>query len=186
MSSLVSIPWGSRKPIPSFSLSYIYIYVYIYIYIWYTCSTRVSFSIHIVLSLINTSPYSSLYHQILNATVFDSGTRSKAAMQFCLAPQCLCKVIGVCRIGAKCEINNSSFGCLGCEMRTEKNKSGSDPGAKCEMSAKNPDEPSVRNCEMRNVWLSRRVGALICLHLRRRLLRITLPCNLQYLVIWLS
>ena len=43
-------------------------------------------------------------------------------------------------------------------MRTGKNKSGPDPGAKCEMLAKNPDEPSVRKFEMRNVSLSRRVA----------------------------
>ena len=42
-------------------------------------------------------------------------------------------------------------------MRTGKNKSGPDPGAKCEMLAKNPDEPSVRKFEMRNVLLSQGV-----------------------------
>ena len=57
----------------------------------------------------------------------------------------------------------------GCEMRTGKNKSGPDPGAKCEMLAKNPDEPSVRKFEMRNVSLSRRVLHIAALHVTKRI-----------------
>jgi hypothetical protein len=65
--------------------------------------------------------------------------------------------MGADRIGAKCEIHNLSFGRLGCEMRTEINKFGLDPGAKCEMFAKSPDELPVRKFEMRNLLSSRRV-----------------------------
>ena len=59
--------------------------------------------------------------------------------------------------GAKCENHDSSFGCLGCEVRTEINKFGLDAGAKCEMLVKSPDELSVRKFEMRLLLLSRRV-----------------------------
>ena len=56
--------------------------------------------------------------------------------------------------GAKCESHEPSFGCVGCEVRTEINKFGLDPGAKCEMLVKSPDELSVRKFEMRIGLLS--------------------------------
>ena len=42
--------------------------------------------------------------------------------------------------GAMCESHDPSFGCVGCEVRTEINKFGLDPGAKCEMLVKSPDD----------------------------------------------
>ena len=72
--------------------------------------------------------------------------------------------INKCRL-ERCEVENhgSSFGCLGCEVRTEINKCGLTPGAKCEMFVKSPDELSVRKCEMRILLLSQRViRSLVC------------------------
>jgi hypothetical protein len=52
-------------------------------------------------------------------------------------------------IGVKSEIRNSSFGCLGCEMQTEIDEFGLDPGAKCGMLAKSLSKLSVLKFEMR-------------------------------------
>ena len=61
------------------------------------------------------------------------------------------------------ENHDSSFGCLGCEVRTEINKFGLIPGAKCEMLVKSPGELSVRKFDMRNMLLSRRV--YVCMYI---------------------
>ena len=63
--------------------------------------------------------------------------------------------INKCRL-ERCEVRKSwfDFGCLGCEVRTDINKFGLIPGAKCEMLVKSPDELSVRKFEMRNLLLS--------------------------------
>ena len=68
-----------------------------------------------------------------------------------------CRLISADWSGAKCENHDSSFGCLGCEVRTDINKFGLIPGAKCEMLVESPDELSVRKFEMRNLLLSWRV-----------------------------
>ena len=69
-----------------------------------------------------------------------------------------CRLINADWSGAKCKNHDSSFRCFGCEVRTQINKFGLDPGAKCEMLVKSPDELSVRKFEMRICLLSRRVN----------------------------